>query len=86
MKKKYKRAGTTSERQDYRKGGQVSKDGPRQKFYGGGYSEYGMSMNQQMAQAYSSDPLNLNISPEKIQQNLQARGETNGINRRTKSS
>ena len=27
MKKKYKRAGTTSERQDYRKGGQVSKDG-----------------------------------------------------------
>ena len=35
MKKKYKRAGTTSERQDYRKGGQVSKDGPRQKFYGG---------------------------------------------------
>ncbi len=32
MKKKYKRAGTTSERQDYRKGGQVSKDGPRQKF------------------------------------------------------
>ena len=36
MKKKYKRAGTTSERQDYRKGGQVSKDGPRQKFYYGG--------------------------------------------------
>ena len=35
MKKKYKRAGTTSERQDYRKGGQVSKDGPRLKFYGG---------------------------------------------------
>ena len=31
MKKKYKRAGTTSERQDYRKGGQVSKDGPREK-------------------------------------------------------
>ena len=27
MKKKYKRAGTTSERQDYRKGGQVSKEG-----------------------------------------------------------
>ena len=36
MKKKYKRAGTTSERQDYRKGGQVSKDGPRQKFQVGG--------------------------------------------------
>ena len=36
MKKKYKRAGTTSERQDYRQGGQVSKDGPRQKFYPGG--------------------------------------------------
>ena len=36
MKKKYKRAGTTSERQDYRKGGQVSKDGSRKKFsYGG---------------------------------------------------
>ena len=32
MKKKYKRAGTTSERQDYRKGGQVSKDGPRKSF------------------------------------------------------
>ena len=37
MKKKYKKlAGTTSERQDYRKGGQVSKDGPRKKFYYGG--------------------------------------------------
>lgn len=36
MKKKYKRAGTTSERQDYRQGGQVSKDGPRQKFQYGG--------------------------------------------------
>jgi len=36
MKKKYKRAGTTSERQDYRKGGQVSKDGPRLKFFYGG--------------------------------------------------
>ena len=35
MKKKYKRAGTTSERQDYRKGGQVSKDGPRLKAYAG---------------------------------------------------
>ena len=33
MKKKYKRAGTTSERQDYRKGGQVSKDGVREKLY-----------------------------------------------------
>ena len=39
MKKKYKRAGTTSERQDYRKGGQVSKDGPRQKFYPGGIGD-----------------------------------------------
>ena len=38
MKKKYKRAGTTSERQDYRKGGQVSKDGPRQEFISGGYA------------------------------------------------
>ena len=39
MTKKYKRAGTTSERQDYRKGGQVSKDGPRQKFYPGGIGD-----------------------------------------------
>lgn len=46
MKKKYKRAGTTSERQDYRKGGQVSKDGPRKKFnYGGaqGDGDIGLS-------------------------------------------
>ena len=86
MKKKYKRAGTTSERQDYRKGGQVSKDGPRQKFYPGGYSEYGMSMNQQMAQAYSSDPLNLNISPEKIQQNLQARGQQMALTEEQKAA
>jgi len=70
MKKKYKRAGTSSERQDYRKGGQVSKDGPREKFNDGGY---GTSFSQQMAQAYSSDPLNLNlnINPEQIQ----ARGQ-----------
>ena len=40
MKKKYKRAGTTSERQDYRQGGQVSKDGPRQKFQYGGVGGY----------------------------------------------
>ena len=86
MKKKYKRAGTTSERQDYRKGGQVSKDGPRQKFYPGGYSEYGMSMNQQMAQAYSSDPLNLNISPEQIQQNLQARGQQMALTEEQKAA
>ena len=39
MTKKYKRAGTTSERQDYRKGGQVSKDGQRQKFYPGGIGD-----------------------------------------------
>jgi len=43
MKKKYKRAGTSSERQDYRKGGQVSKDGPRQKFQGGGDGDIGLS-------------------------------------------
>jgi len=43
MKKKYKRAGTTSERQDYRKGGQVSKDGPRKKFQGGGDGDIGLS-------------------------------------------
>ena len=56
MKKKYKRAGTTSERQDYRKGGQVSKDGPRQKFYpGGGYSEYGTDFSKQLANAYSGN-------------------------------
>ena len=35
MKKKYKRAGTTSERQDYRKGGLVG-DSKRVKVYGGG--------------------------------------------------
>ena len=86
MKKKYKRAGTTSERQDYRKGGQVSKDGPRQKFYPGGYSEYGTSMNQQMAQAYSSDPLNLNLSPEQIQQNLQVRGQQMALTEEQKAA
>ena len=42
MKKKYKRAGTTSERQDYRKGGQVSKDGPIQKFQAGGDGDIGL--------------------------------------------
>ena len=42
MKKKYKRAGTTSERQDYRKGGQVSKDGPRQRFQAGGDGDIGL--------------------------------------------
>ena len=43
MTKKYKRAGTTSERQDYRKGGQVSKDGPRLKFQGGGDGDIGLA-------------------------------------------
>jgi len=66
MKKKYKRAGTSSERQDYRKGGQVSKDGPRKKLFTGS-GGYGTSFSQQMAQAYSSDPLNLNINTGQIQ-------------------
>ena len=86
MKKKYKRAGTTSERQDYRKGGQVSKDGPRQKFYPGGYSEYGVSMGQQMAQAYSPPSIDLSISPEQIQQNLQARGQQMALTEEQKAA
>ena len=52
MKKKYKRAGTGSERQDYRKGGQVSKDGPREKFNDGGY---GTDFSKQLANAYSGN-------------------------------
>jgi hypothetical protein len=54
MKKKYKRAGTSSERQDYRKGGQVSKDGPRQKLYGGS-GGYGTDFSKQLANAYSGN-------------------------------
>ena len=48
MKKKYKRAGITSERQDYRKGGQVSKDdNVREKLYYGGGSYGGPSFSSQ---------------------------------------
>ncbi len=54
MKKKYKRAGTSSERQDYRKGGQVSKDGPREKLFGGS-GGYGTDFSKQLANAYSGN-------------------------------
>ena len=62
MKKKYKRAGTTSERQDYRKGGQVSKDGPRQKFQYGGVGGYPINFGpttftpEQLAQIQTTVP------------------------------
>jgi hypothetical protein len=53
MKKKYKRAGTTSERQDYRKGGQVSKEGhERVKLLPGGMpAAMGADFSRQYAQA-----------------------------------
>jgi len=54
MKKKYKRAGTSSERQDYRKGGKVSKDGPRKKLFGGS-GGYGADFSKQLANAYSGN-------------------------------
>ena len=54
MKKKYKRAGTSSERQDYRKGGQVSKDGPREKLFTGS-GGYGTDFSKQLANAYSGN-------------------------------
>ena len=44
MKKKYKRAGTTSERQDYRKGGYVG-DGKRVKKYLAGEIKYPSNFN-----------------------------------------
>ena len=62
MKKKYKRAGTTSERQDYRQGGQVSKDGPRQKFQYGGVGGYPINFGpttftpEQLAQIQTTVP------------------------------
>ena len=64
MKKKYKRAGTTSERQDYRKGGQVSKDGPRLKAYTGmgGMAAYGADFSKQMSQAYNFDNIEFDFS------------------------
>ena len=52
MKKKYKRAGTTSERQDYRKGGLVG-DGKRVKVFGGG--EYGADFSKQLSNVYSGN-------------------------------
>ena len=53
MKKKYKRAGTTSERQDYRKGGQVSKQGhERVKLMPGGMTAaMGADFSRQLANA-----------------------------------
>jgi len=64
MKKKYKRAGTSSERQDYRKGGQVSKDGPRLKAYTGmgGMAAYGADFSKQMSQAYNFDNIKFDFS------------------------
>ena len=55
MKKKYKRAGTTSERQDYRKGGQVSKDGPRLKAFAGMDAAMGADFSRQYSRAMSGD-------------------------------
>ena len=70
MKKKYKRAGTTSERQDYRKGGQVSKDdNVREKlYYGGGGGYGGPSISKQMSDAYSG---NITISAPDVFGNTQ---------------
>ena len=53
MKKKYKRAGTTSERQDYRKGGLVG-DSKRVKVYGGG-GGYGPSFSSQYSAALAGN-------------------------------
>ena len=70
MKKKYKRAGTTSERQDYRKGGQVSKDdNVREKLYYGGSGYGGPTMSQQLLDAYGG---NITISaPDVFDSNTQ---------------
>ena len=70
MKKKYKRAGTTSERQDYRKGGQVSKDGPRLKAFMGMSAAMGADFSKQLGQLYSGDPLNLGFTQTDIQKSL----------------
>ena len=69
MKKKYKRAGTTSERQDYRKGGQVSKDdNVREKLYYGGGGYGGPTMSQQLSNAYAG---NITISAPDVFGNTQ---------------
>ena len=68
MKKKYKRTGTTSERQDYRKGGQVSKDdNVREKLYYGG-GGYGTDFSKQMSDAYGG---NISISVPDVFGNTQ---------------
>ena len=77
MKKKYKRAGTTSERQDYRKGGQVSKDGPRLKAFAsligfGAVPIYGAD-NQIVA---ISDPLGKVITADSKAQEQQFKRKT----------
>ena len=50
MKKKYKRAGTTSERQDYRKGGYVG-DSERVKLFGGMTAAMGADFSRQLSNA-----------------------------------
>jgi len=89
MKKKYKRAGTTSERQDYRKGGQVSKDGPRLKAYTGmgGMAAYGADFSKQMSQAYNFDNIEFDFSniqlptPQKTGENMALTEQQKAANR-----
>ena len=50
MKKKYKRAGTTSERQDYRKGGYVG-DSERVKLFMGMDAAMGADFSRQLSNA-----------------------------------
>ena len=68
MKKKYKRAGTTSERQDYRKGGQVSKEGhEREKLLPGGMpAGMGADFSRQYAQAGTPNLSNLDFTNLRI--------------------
>lgn len=68
MKKKYKRAGTTSERQDYRKGGQVSKEGhERVKLLPGGMpAAMGADFSRQYAQAGTPNLSNLDFTNLRI--------------------
>ena len=68
MKKKYKRAGTTSERQDYRKGGQVSKEGhERVKLLPGGMpAAMGADFSRQYTQAVTPNLSNLDFTNLRI--------------------
>ena len=89
MKKKYKRAGTTSERQDYRKGGQVSKDGPRKKFYPGGIGDGDIGLSNWEAgfsQAIAQDTLQEYIEESTCNSTTTTTTTTRPYNRSSKKS